>query len=406
MLASGHNNKAMSIPSSGSNADPFLWGKVLKCVEDSGGITKVKGGLNNICFTGERAQLFPENQRKDLRRKWDNAKQSSISHWVKICGEHGVTPCVATMQEYMKETSQKKSKKQKQAARQKVARAPSSDSSEEDCDLTEGMQGLGLDETTPSAKTPMRHRSTSYGGSPPPSKARTGSSRHSSRRSFALDGSSDDNESFVSDVAPVALYGGGTGVASNPFKWLVDIRRPEMNPAELLIKRVPRGDGGTHEHNTWVFSLVTLLPDAGCYELRHVSDSSVLLKKPTHSHMQKASVKYNASCHDYNNTVANPYTENEAEKNADAKHELAVSNDPNRQHFHFLLELPVTKALNNQILTGGSIDAKIPREVRKVKSTEFPGVTAVELTWRIAEEGGEQVAPGGGAFDPTALLNA
>jgi hypothetical protein len=46
------------------------------------------------------------------------------------------------------------------------------------------------------------------------------------------------------------------------------------------------------------------------------------------------------------------------------------------------------QALNNQILTGGSIDAKIPQEVCKVKSVEFPGVTAVELTWRIAEAGG------------------
>jgi hypothetical protein len=104
--------------------------------------------------------------------------------------------------------------------------------------------------------------------------------------------------------------------------------------------------------------------------------------------MQLASVKYNALCHDFNNTVANPYMENEAEKNADLKLELAVSNELNRQHVHCLLELPVMQALNNQILTGGSIDAKIPREVRKVKSVEFPGVTAVELTWRIAEAGG------------------
>jgi hypothetical protein len=123
--------------------------------------------------------------------------------------------------------------------------------------------------------------------------------------------------------------------------------------------------------------------------------------------MQLASVKYNALCHDYNDTVANPYMENEAEKNADAKFELAVSDELNHQHVHCLLELPVMQALNNnQILTGGSIDAKIPQEVRKVKSVEFPGVTTVELTWRTAEEGGEQMAPGGGAFDPTALLNA
>jgi hypothetical protein len=304
------------------------------------------------------------------------------------------------MQEYMKETLQKK-QKQMQGTRTQFARLPSSDSSEDD-DLTAGMQGLDLDGSTHSATTPTRRHSTSYGSPAPSAKARASSSRHSS----ALDGSFNDNESFVSGTAPVVLYGGGTGTASNPFKWPVDMCCPEMNPVGLLIKRVKRGHGGVYEHDTWVFSTVALLPDAGRYELRYMSHNSVLFKKPTCSHMQLASVKYNALCHDYNDTVANPYTENEAEKNADAKLELAVSNELNRQHVHCLLELPVMQALNNQILTGGSIDAKIPREVRKVKSVEFPGVTAVELTWRIAEEGGEQMAPGGGAFDPTALLNA
>jgi hypothetical protein len=73
-----------------------------------------------------------------------------------------------------------------------------------------GMQGLDLDGSTHSATTPMHHHSTSY-GSPALSAMACASS---SCQSSPLDRSFNDNESFVSDIAPVVLYGGGTGTAS------------------------------------------------------------------------------------------------------------------------------------------------------------------------------------------------
>lgn len=380
----------MSITSSDSKADKVLWGKILKIVEESGGREAVTRGLSSVCFKGEHAHLFPEDKRPALRRKWENAKNSSFKHYVNNCKGHGVFPCEATMQGYMKEQEMKQARR---------APAPS-DSSEEEDDLAEAMQGLDLTEDSPSPAAPMPRRSMSYGSPAPPARARASfSSTRSaaSRRSSALEGPFYDNdESFASHgptssskKAPIALYDGGDGSASNPFKWSVDLRAPEMNPVGLLIKRVgikPSQD--THEHQTWVFTFTALLPDCGSYEMRLVSGRSVLFKKPTYGHMDSTSVTWNELCHDVKDTNLHPYIEIVDEKKADTILELQVSRNPDRQYVHYLLDIPVAQPLDNKILTGGSIDVVIPTEIRKVKSIEYDKVSAVKLTWRIAEEGG------------------
>jgi hypothetical protein len=69
----------MSIPSSGSDADPLLWGKIIQFVERSGGILAVKGGLNTVCFKGEHAHLFPRPAPSSLQKVGQCQKQHNLT---------------------------------------------------------------------------------------------------------------------------------------------------------------------------------------------------------------------------------------------------------------------------------------------------------------------------------------
>ena len=146
----------------------------------------------------------------------------------------------------------------------------------------------------------------------------------------------------------------------------------------------------------WEALLVVPLPNFGKWDAYINGSNGILFKGPSASYWEDPSTLWDEACHDIKDKHKHPFPANLATKAAHNAAELVIQESPNYQENSWLANMPkehkdgLDMILDSTILSGATGSGKIHKEVHKVKSIQYKGLTTAVLTWKIAKAGGVQ----------------
>ena len=249
--------------STAREADPKLVKLVLQVIE-SQNLSRIEvPGLDTIVFKSEYQNLFPEDKRQALRRKWDNLRRLGIEGYYKLLLDLRVMPGTGALLDLENHRKQGISPREDNSSADDSSKG-SIDTDKDDTDEESLSAAIEKQLSTSFISPSLRHSTpTQWQHSATLRPARTSSSSLPSPLKTTARFSSPemDPQKPASVVGGISSSSTGSlsefylieGSKESPFKFRVNRLFPEKNPFRIEVLRVEKYEHEGFERNIWEF---------------------------------------------------------------------------------------------------------------------------------------------------------
>lgn len=397
-------------------ADPKLVKLVLQVIESQNLSRTQVPGLDTIVFKSEYQNLFPEDKRLALRKKWDNLRRLGIEGYYKLLLESGVTPGTGALLDLENHRKQGISPREDNSSADDSSKG-SIDTDKDDIDEESLSAAFEKQLSTSFISPSLRHSTpTQWQHSATLRPARTSSSSLPSplKTTTRFSSPAMDPQKPPSVVGGISSSTGSLsefylidGSKESPFKFRVNRLFPEKNPFRIEVLRVEKYEHEGFERNIWEFRVTISAQHYEKWEAFFRPPNFVVIKGPSTDYWTKSEIFWKEDCHDYKDKKKYPFPYDQATESANTALELAIEKEPQREYNWWEFEIPKVKdedteaTLDNSVFSGPS--DVIKKGIRKLKDPKY-GLHAVVVYWKIAEAGAIQTKRQNNNIDVKSLL--